>query len=67
MRTILSAAVARRFLADDLRVDSGNGHSGTEAINLTTASPMAVHCRLIPPQARLATVNWNECHQQGSF
>lgn len=67
IRTILSAAVATRFLADELRVDSGNGHSGTEAINLTPESFTAVHCRLIPPLVLPATVNWNKHPLQGSF
>lgn len=43
IRTILGAAVATRFLADELKVDSRNGYSGTEAINLTPESPTAVH------------------------
>lgn len=67
IRTILGAAVATRFLADELRADSGNVHSGTEAINLTPESPTAVHCRLIPPLALSAPVNWNKHPLQGSF
>lgn len=67
IRTILSAAVATRFLAHELRVDSGNGHSGTEAINLTPETPTAVRCRLIPSLALPINVNWTTHPLQGSF
>lgn len=47
IRTVLDAVVAARFLADELRVDSGNGHSGTEATNLSPESCSCVCCRLL--------------------
>lgn len=67
IRIILGAAVATRFLADEPRVNSGNGQSGTAVINLTPESPMAVRCRLIHPLALPATVRWNKHPLQGSF
>lgn len=67
IRTTFGAAVATRFLADELRVDSGNEHSGTKAINLTPESPTALYCKLIPPLAQPATVNLNKHPLQRSF
>lgn len=66
-RTILCAAVVTRVLADELRVDSGNRHSGTEAINLTPVSPMAVCCRLVPPLDLPAAMNSNRHPLQESL